>query len=88
MQIEGLTKNRRNSIANSLRVRLFCIKPSRWFSVNYGASFAAAPVFQDGWQPVDNNVTEGQDHTFYCKADAEPAADIQWMINGEPIDRK
>ena len=77
-----------NPIANALQSHRFCIKSSRWFSINYGVSFAAAPVFDYGWQPFDNNVTEGQNHTFYCKADAEPAADIQWMINGEPIDRK
>ena len=52
-------------------------------------TFAAEPVFvtnQDG--PMNLNVTEGRDAKFRCQADAEPSADVQWYINGEPLDRK
>ena len=55
---------------------------------NHRLSIAAAPVFSSAWQPQNYNATEGEDYVFNCKADAEPAAEIQWMINGEPIDRE
>ena len=49
---------------------------------------AAVPTFIPGGQPVDSDVMAGDDHRFLCRTEAEPSADVVWMINGEPIDRK
>ena len=52
-------------------------------------TFAAEPVFvRDQDRPMNLNVTQGRDAKFRCHADAEPSAEVQWYINGEPLDRK
>ena len=39
-------------------------------------------------QPRDKNVTEGDDVTFCCEAQAQPAATVNLLINGEKLDRE
>ena len=39
-------------------------------------------------QPHDMNITEGHDVTFFCEAQAQPAATVQLLINGEKLDRE
>ena len=52
-------------------------------------TLAAEPVFlRDQDRPMNLNVTEGRDAKFRCQADAKPTAEVQWYINGEPLDRK
>lgn len=49
----------------------------------------AIPVFLDlSSKPVDVNATEGSDVVFNCKAHAKPKAIVEWMRNGEILDRK
>ena len=66
----------------------FKVRTYHFSATIYRPCIAAAPVFLPGWQPQNYNATEGDDYIFYCKADAEPAAEMQWMIDGEPIDRE
>lgn len=37
---------------------------------------------------MDVNATEGSDVVFNCKAHAKPKAIVEWMRNGEILDRK
>ena len=59
-----------------------------WRHHDHIISSTAAPRFIRRNRPVDSNVTVGDDHTFRCRTEAEPLAEIQWMINGEPVDRE
>jgi len=44
------------------------------------------PVFvKDIDRPMNDNYTEGEEAVFRCHADALPAADVQWYINGDEI---
>ena len=51
--------------------------------------YAGKPKFvspADKLQSV--NVTEGDEVRLPCRVSAEPVANIVWMRNGEPLDRK
>jgi len=51
----------------------------------------ASPVFTPGptpntqLKPVNKNATDGEDVTFECSPEAEPAAEIIWYINSEVL---
>ena len=43
---------------------------------------------QEMYKPINTNTTQGENAVFKCYPDANPAADIQWYINGDVADGK
>ena len=46
------------------------------------------PEFTSGGRPEDFVGRQGAEATFNCITDAEPEADVQWFVNGDPVDRE
>lgn len=54
----------------------------------YSVVVVVSPVFLDKMsQPHQINKTNGETVSYLCVTKSEPAAEIQWFINGEPVDR-
>jgi len=45
------------------------------------------PLFVPGLKPTNMNATEGDKAEFNCQAEAEPAANIDWFVNGERVNK-